>query len=106
MPKRSDKSSNAVAVLPVDYAPLLAEIKARVQSARIKAGLAGFSSLNVWRMRAFYIAYSTGAETLSQAGTESGDEIAPAPPPEPFVALPSGHNFLPLHKLADRAARV
>ncbi len=40
MTKRLSKSSKSVAVLPTDYAPLLAEIKARVQSARIKAGLA------------------------------------------------------------------
>jgi hypothetical protein len=40
MPRRVPKSSKALAALPADYAPLLAEIKARVQSARIKAGLA------------------------------------------------------------------
>ncbi|MFA5265873.1 MAG: DUF1016 N-terminal domain-containing protein, partial [Opitutaceae bacterium] len=40
MTKRLQKSSKAAAVLPTDYAPLLAEIKARVQAARIKAGLA------------------------------------------------------------------
>ena len=40
MTKRVPKSSKAVGVVPADYAPLLAEIKARVQSARIKAGLA------------------------------------------------------------------
>ena len=36
----SPKSSKAVAALPADYAPLLADIKARVQAARIKAGFA------------------------------------------------------------------
>jgi predicted nuclease of restriction endonuclease-like (RecB) superfamily len=40
MTKRLAKSSKYVAALPADYAPLLAEIKARVQAARIKAGLA------------------------------------------------------------------
>ena len=40
MTKRPAKSSRTVAALPTDYAPLLAEIKSRVQSARIKAGLA------------------------------------------------------------------
>ncbi len=39
MPKHP-QPSRTVAALPADYAPLLAEIKARVQSARIKAGLA------------------------------------------------------------------
>ena len=40
MTKRLATSSKAVTPLPADYAPLLAEIKARVQSARVKAGLA------------------------------------------------------------------
>lgn len=40
MTKRLSKSSKPAATLPADYAPLLADIKARVQSARIKAGLA------------------------------------------------------------------
>ena len=33
--------------------------------------LGGFSPLNVWRMRAFYLAYTDGDETLSQAVTGS-----------------------------------
>ena len=115
MPKPTSKSSKSVAALPVDYGPLLAEIKQRVQTARVKAGLAanrellalywdigglickaqrkkgygkqvverlatdvqrafpglgGFSPLNVWRMRAFYLAYIDGDEILSQAVTE------------------------------------
>lgn len=37
---RSQKPPNSTAASPADYAPLLAEIKARVQAARIKAGLA------------------------------------------------------------------
>ena len=40
MTKRVSKSPKVVAALPADYAPLLADIKARVQTARIKAGLA------------------------------------------------------------------
>ena len=40
MPKPTSKSSKSVAALPADYGPFLAEIKLRVQSARIKAGLA------------------------------------------------------------------
>jgi len=35
MTKRPAKSSNAVAALPADYALLMADIKARVQAARI-----------------------------------------------------------------------
>ena len=40
MTKRLVKVSKSTVALPADYAPLLADIKARVQSARIKAGLA------------------------------------------------------------------
>jgi predicted nuclease of restriction endonuclease-like (RecB) superfamily len=40
MSQRPAKASQPAAALPADYAPLLADIKARVQSARIKAGLA------------------------------------------------------------------
>jgi DUF1016 N-terminal domain len=40
MSKRVSKASKAVAALPADYAPSLGEIQARMQSARIKAGLA------------------------------------------------------------------
>lgn len=40
MTKRITKAAKAEAALPADYAPLLAEIKARVQVARVKASLA------------------------------------------------------------------
>jgi predicted nuclease of restriction endonuclease-like (RecB) superfamily len=40
MSRRPSKPSKPTAALPADYAPLLADIKARVQVARIKAGLA------------------------------------------------------------------
>lgn len=40
MTKRGPRSSKVATELPADYLPLLAEIKVRVQSARIKAGLA------------------------------------------------------------------
>jgi predicted nuclease of restriction endonuclease-like (RecB) superfamily len=163
------KPSKPVAALPADYAPLLADIKARVQAARIKAGLAanrellslyweigrliseaqrtkgygkqvvehlaadlqrefpglaGFSPLNVWRMRAFYSAYTDRTAILSQPATgsppqsivsplvtESAGKAAPvwpkvlASPPEPFASLPWGHNIMLLHKLEDRASR-
>jgi predicted nuclease of restriction endonuclease-like (RecB) superfamily len=40
MSKPPAKSARSTVALPPDYAPLLADIKARVQSARVKAGLA------------------------------------------------------------------
>ncbi len=174
MTKRAAKPPKTVVGLPVDYAPLLADIKARVQASRVKAalaanrellalywdigrliseaqrtkgygkqvverlaldlqrefpGLAGFSPLNVWRMRAFYSAYADEAEILSQPVTESpalpAASVAPLPtprkklsravtdspaavvhggadltgPPEPFASLPWGHNLMLLHQL-------
>lgn len=164
MPKRNPKAVNPVATLPADYAPLLAEIKARVQTARVKAGLAanrellalywdigrlileaqqtngygkqvverlagdlqrafpgmaGFSPLNVWRMRAFYAAHAP--TILSQPVTESSEtknlpqpvtvstQIALAPPskpPEPFASLPWGQNLVLLQKLQIPADRL
>lgn len=161
MPKRTSSKSKAIAALPADYAPLLAHIKARVQAARIKAGLAanrellalywdigrliaraqqiqgygkqvverlasdiqrtfpglgGFSPLNVWRMRAFYLAHPGGGANLSQPVTVSGKaqslsqpvtESAPREgPPEPFASLPWGHNLLLLHRLEVPAERL
>ena len=47
MTKRLAAVSKSTASLPADYAPLLADIKARVQSARIKAGLAANRELLV-----------------------------------------------------------
>lgn len=169
MNKRPAKPVKSTAALPADYAGLLADIKARVQSARIKAGLAanrellalyweigrliseaqrvkgygkrvvaqlsadlqrefpgvgGFSPLNVWRMRAFYAAYSDRAGILSQLVTESssdrnlsrlatgtGKEVSSGvtkatQPPEPFASLPWGHNLVLLHKLENCAERL
>jgi hypothetical protein len=52
MTKRPPKSSKSVAVLPTDYAPLLAEIKARIRTAQIKAALAANAELVLlyWQM--------------------------------------------------------
>jgi predicted nuclease of restriction endonuclease-like (RecB) superfamily len=164
MAKCPTKSAKQISVLPDSYPPLLAKIKARVQAARVSAGLAanrellalywdighliheaqqtegygkqvverlaadlqrafpgmaGFSPLNVWRMRAFYAAHALpdSAQTilsqpvtesnqpaiLSQPVTESMDRkgTASTGPPEPFASLPWGHNILLLHKLEN-----
>jgi hypothetical protein len=64
---------------------------------------AGFSALNLWRMRAFYLAYSgaegklsqpatePASEKLSQPVTEMADPLAATPLPKPLDALPRGH---------------
>jgi len=64
-------------------------------------GMAGLSSLNLWRMRAFYSAYRNQVEILSQAVTESASA-----PPEPMISLPWGHNIVLLHKLESNVARL
>jgi predicted nuclease of restriction endonuclease-like (RecB) superfamily len=71
-------------------------------------GMAGLSSLNLWRMRAFYSAYGilsqavteSSPQKLSQAATESISA-----PPEPISSLPWGHNIVLLHKLESNASR-
>ena len=45
MSQRHVKPANSTAAQPADYAPLLADIKARVQAARLKAGLAANQEL-------------------------------------------------------------
>ena len=75
-------------------------------------GLAGFSPLNVWRMRAFYEAYADDGRILSQPVTELAPAIVQQPvapsddgPPEPMASLPWGHNLLLLHKLKSPTDR-
>jgi hypothetical protein len=115
----SGQDGKPSAALPVGYANLLADLKARVRAAQLRAvvsvnrelillywdigkiiveaqktkgygkqvverlaedlqrefpGTAGLSSLNLWRMRAFYSTYRNQAEILSQAVTESSPQ--------------------------------
>jgi hypothetical protein len=72
MNKRLNPSSKPTLSLPPDYAPLRADIKARVQAARIKAGLAADRELlalywDIGRMRVLFLAYSMEASKLAQA---------------------------------------
>ena len=76
-------------------------------------GMAGLSSLNLWRMRAFYTAYRNQSVILSQAVTESPrQKLSQAvtesvdQPPEPLASLPWGHNLVLLHKLESDADRL
>jgi DUF1016 N-terminal domain len=75
-------------------------------------GAVGMSSLNLWRMRAFYTAYQEPVEILSQAVTESPRRKLSQPvtesvagPPEPMASLTWGHNLVLLHKLEANAGR-
>lgn len=53
-------------------------------------GLTGFSPWNVWRMRAFYLAYIEEARNL----------------PRPVAEIPWGHKSDLLDKVKDPAARI
>jgi predicted nuclease of restriction endonuclease-like (RecB) superfamily len=64
-------------------------------------GVGGFSRPNVYRMRAFYLAYATGP-VVSQAARQSD----PTAPPEPMASLPWFHNVLLIEKLKDPAERL
>src|SRR2546429_5801785 len=43
--------------------------------------MSGLSALNLWRMRAFYLAYGASDQKLSQAVTESGSTSQKLKPP-------------------------
>jgi predicted nuclease of restriction endonuclease-like (RecB) superfamily len=77
-------------------------------------GIQGFSPLNVWRMRAFFLAYQDVPVNLSQAATETGKPILSQAvtnlpgggPPHPVSEIPWGHNQLLLFKLKNPAERL
>ena len=63
----------------------------------------GFSSRNLWRMRAFYLAYSEEIANLPQAVAELG-EIGNLP--ERVARIPWGHNIVLLEKVKVPAERL
>jgi predicted nuclease of restriction endonuclease-like (RecB) superfamily len=75
-------------------------------------GIAGFSPRNVWRMRAFYLAWTE--EVLTQPTRESDREILPQlvaeldgkSLPQAVAEIPWGHNVWLLEKLKDPAIRL
>jgi predicted nuclease of restriction endonuclease-like (RecB) superfamily len=151
-------NAKASGALPAGYANLLADVKARVHAAQLRAavsvnrelillywdigktiieaqktkgygkqvverladdlqkefpGTVGMSSLNLWRMRAFYAAYRDQVKILSQAVTETPLQKLSQPvtesvagPPEPMASLPWGHNLVLLHKLESNTGRL
>jgi predicted nuclease of restriction endonuclease-like (RecB) superfamily len=77
-------------------------------------GVTGFSRSNVFRMRAFYLAYRP-AEKVAQAvrQTKAIQKVAQAVrqleserPPAEVVALPWGHDVILIQKVKDRAQRL
>jgi predicted nuclease of restriction endonuclease-like (RecB) superfamily len=65
-------------------------------------GLAGFSPGNVWRMRAFYLAYTKEITILAQPARElHGRNL-----PQPMAAIPWFRNVILIEKLKDPLQRL
>jgi predicted nuclease of restriction endonuclease-like (RecB) superfamily len=64
-------------------------------------GTTGFSRQNVYRMRAFYLAYSDRGSIVSQAARQLTDT-----PPEPAASLPWFHNVTLVEQVKDPKARA
>lgn len=58
----------------------------------------GFSPRNIWRMRAFFLAWSAGQEKLTQPVSESGASPAAKKPPQAVSEIPWGHNIVLLQQ--------
>lgn len=77
-------------------------------------GVSGFSVWNIWRMRAFYLAYTQEVTNLAQAVPELGDtnlpqaaaELDAVSLPRPVAEIPWGHNVTLIQKLKDPLQRV
>lgn len=65
-------------------------------------GLSGFSRTNLYRMRAFYLAYKGAPPIVPQAV----GHIAEGGPPEAVAGIPWGHNVVLLEQVKDPAARL
>jgi predicted nuclease of restriction endonuclease-like (RecB) superfamily len=157
--------------LPADYQAFFNDLKGRIRSAQIRAGLAvnreliqlywdigrsialrqeqegwgtkvierlasdlqrefpgiaGFSRANIYRMRAFYLAYGRGQSIVAQPARQLGSAVVPQAvgqpdnpaivsqtarqlstdaPPEPMASLPWFHNVVLLENLKEPAAR-
>jgi predicted nuclease of restriction endonuclease-like (RecB) superfamily len=67
-------------------------------------GVAGFSTRNLWRMRAFYLAYPPGSEFLPQPVAEIGSASRPVLP-QAVAEVPWGHHVVLLEKLKEPTER-
>jgi len=67
--------------------------------------LKGFSPRNIWRMRAFFLAWSR-TEKLTQAVSETGVEQTTIGPPDAVSGLPWGHNIVLLQQLETPEERL
>ncbi|MCB4755932.1 MAG: PDDEXK nuclease domain-containing protein [Elusimicrobia bacterium] len=65
-------------------------------------GVDGYSTRNIWRMRAFYLAYSRSLQKLPQPVAE----LKGYHPPKVVSEIPWGHNILLLEKVMDLRVRL
>lgn len=65
-------------------------------------GIQGFSPRNVWRMRAFFLAYREPIANLTQPASEINSPILP----QPAAEIPWFHNVILLEKVKDPAERL
>jgi len=65
-------------------------------------GIQGFSPRNVWRMRAFFLAYRELPANLPQPASDFDSPILP----QPAAEIPWFHNVILLEKLKDPAERL
>ena len=146
-PKSGRPAKKATDLLPKGYDELLAQIKERIRSAQLRAGLAvnrelielywqigrsivehqrsdgwgksvverlaqdlqaefpgigGFSPRNVWRMCAFYLAYTEDVRKLPRLVAELDGENLP----RPVAEIPWGHNADLLDKIKNPEERL
>ena len=83
-------------------------------------GMGGFSPVNVWRMRAFYVAYRPAPPILSQPATElksgkrskaavlsqAATELTESVPPSLVAEIPWFHNVILISKVKDHTQRL
>ena len=68
--------------------------------------LEGFSPRNIWRMRAFYLAWSGTPTKLTQAVSETGVRTSAKKLPQAVSETPWGHNVVLLQQLATADERL
>jgi predicted nuclease of restriction endonuclease-like (RecB) superfamily len=73
----------------------------------------GFSSRNIWRMRAFYLAYTEDVKKFAQAVPESSSKdlaelvlgLDGVDLPQAVAEIPWGHNLTIINKIKDEKQR-
>lgn len=68
--------------------------------------LEGFSPRNVWRMRAFYLAWAAEPKKLTQAVSGSGGGLPREKLPQAVSEIPWGHNIVLLQQLKRPTERL